>query len=97
MFRISSSRKIPVWVAALPTGSACGPSRRIHSLVLFGYRIDWGLRHLDSRASQFFELTSAADSGAVDQAVDLAFSILGGPAKALMKCCEAYMRIVRER
>jgi hypothetical protein len=63
MFRISSSRKIPELAAALPTGSACGPSRRIHPLVLFGYRIDWSLRHLDYRASQLFELTSAADSG----------------------------------
>jgi hypothetical protein len=82
MFRISSSRKIPELAAALPTGSACGPSRRIHPLVLFGYLIDWTIRHLNSRASQLFELTSAANSGAVDQAFDLAFSILGGPAKA---------------
>jgi hypothetical protein len=58
------------------------PENTIHPLVLFGYRIDWSIRHLDSRASQLFELTSAANSGAVDQAVDLAFSILGGPAKA---------------
>jgi hypothetical protein len=72
------------------------PSRRIHPRVLFAYRIDWSLRYLDSRASQFFDLTFAADSGAVEEAVDLAFSILGGPAKALTKCYEAYRRIARE-
>ena len=66
MFRISSSRKIPAPATALPTGSACGPSRRIHPLVLFAYSdasdVSHGFVRTASGAFTMFDAPGAGTS-----------------------------------